>query len=445
MKQIFVVVGLLGIFSCSKSGDGPADPGGNPDPNPDPNNIELTITTITPNSAERVPVTINGTGFDIRVARNTVHINGLPATITKATATSLEITLPENLSSGDHDVMVGANGKSVTKVKGFHLVGWVVSSFVGSGATGQADGLGDAASFRQPVGMVVDAAGNFYVADLNKIRKITPQGEVSTYVGANGGGAVDGNGVNARFSQIASLAIDAAGNLYVADQFNNQIRKVATNGDVTTLAGKADELGNADGIGDAARFALPYGVAVDAAGAFLYVGDHGNDVIRKISLTTKEVTTIAGDGTRVRKDGKGLLAGIPAPGNLAFDADGNLIITEKGAGMLRKMTPDGTVSTIGGFNAQQDVNIMPTQLAFDKAKNIYVSFGGGREIRKYVPAGTWTNFAGAWVGPDIEFGPANVIQFGRPEGIVVKEDAQGNKVFYVADSHKKKIKKISKI
>lgn len=446
MKKFFVAVSLLGILSCSKGGDGPADPGGNPNPNPDPgNNTELTITTITPNSAERVPVTITGTGFNTTPAQNTVHFSGLPGTVTAATATTLTVTLPDNLNAGDHDVRVGAKGKNVTKVKGFHLVGWIVSNFAGVGptGTGQVDGAADIATFAQPVGMVMDNAGNFFVADQHRIRKVTPQGVVSTFAGS-GAGAADANGTNARFRFITSLAIDGANNLYVADNFNHTIRKVTPAGDVTTIAGKAEVAGEVNDIGDAARFTFPYGVAVDPTNQFLYIGDNGNDVIRKINLATREVTTVAGNGTRVRTDAQGLLAGIPGPGNLAFDADGNLLITEKGAGMIRKMTPNGDITTIGGFNAQQDVNIMPTHLAFDNARNIYVSFSGGREIRKYATDGSSALFAGAWVGPNEEFGAANVVQFGSPAGIILKTDAQGNKIIYVADTNKKRIKKITK-
>ncbi len=100
MKQFFVVVSLIGILSCSKPVDDP-DPGGEPNPNPGPggNNTELTITTVTPNSGENLPapVTINGTGFNTTAAGNTVHVSGIPATVTSATATALQVTLPANL------------------------------------------------------------------------------------------------------------------------------------------------------------------------------------------------------------------------------------------------------------------------------------------------------------------------------------------------------------
>ncbi len=120
------------------------------------------------------------------------------------------------------------------------------------------------------------------------------------------------------------------------------------------------------------------------------------------------------------------------------------IITEKGAGMIRKMAPDGKVTTIGNAADPQDVQIQPTHLAFDKDKHIYVVFSNARSIRKYAPDASWINFAGAWSGPNEENGPASVIQFQRPEGIVLKEDAQGNKVFYVVDSPQKEDQKISK-
>ncbi|MGN6294001.1 MAG: IPT/TIG domain-containing protein [Chitinophagaceae bacterium] len=431
MKQLFIALSLWSILSCSKPGGQEPDPNPNPGPGNPGQPVELTIGTIVPDRGEFVPITINGTGFSSSIADNVVRVNGALATVTKATSTHLEITLPANLSAGDHDIAVTTNFKTVTKAKAYHLIGWIVSNFAGTGDWAHTDNTDpNLASFKQPIGIASDAAGNFYVGDMTVIRKIDPQGQVSTF--ARG------------FALVTSIAVDANNNLYVADQFNNQIKKVSSAGVVSVIAGK-NELGDADGTGENARFSLPYGVAINPAGTHLYIGDLGNNAIRRIRLSDNEVVTVAGNGTSTRKDDVGLNAGIPSPGNLAFDADGNLLITEKGGGMIRKMAADGRITTVGGFETRQDVSISPTHLAFDSQKNMYVTFSGMAKVKKYDPAGTDSDFAGASSGPlDMDNGPADLALFRRPEGILVKEDAAKNKTFYVVDSHRKKIKKITK-
>src|ERR1035437_967890 len=150
---------------------------------------------------------------------------------------------------------------------------------------GDADGPGSLARFRYPYGAAVDSAGNVYVADYGNstIRKMTPGGVVTTLAGlATSPGSADGTGSAARFYQPAGVAVDSAGNLYVADYGNSTIRKVTPGGVVTTLAGLAGSPGSADGTGSAARFYKPYGVAVDSAGN-VYVPEYGNHTIRKVS------------------------------------------------------------------------------------------------------------------------------------------------------------------
>lgn len=444
MKQLFISVSLFGLLCCSKPGD--SNTGQNPGPNPNPGNpqAEITITTISPNSAEFVPVTINGTGFSTTAANNVVRIGGIPATVTKATDKQLEITLPANLNAGDHDVSVTVSARTATKTKGFHLIGWIVSNFAGTGDFGSVNGAGNQASFRIPSGIAMDNDGNFIVPDRNMIRKITPQGEVSTIAGADASGHKDANGANARFAVVTSAVLDANNNIYVADQLNHCIRKITPAGDVTTVAGDHTRMGSDDGFGEKATFSLPYGVTINAAGTHLYVGDLSNNIIRRIDLATREVITIAGNGSSTRKDAAGLAAGIPSPGNLAFDQHGNLFITEKGGGKVRKMEPNGNVTTVGGPSAQQDVVIAPTHIAIDKDDNLFVTFSGMALVKKYSPAGAESTFAGAFTGPDVDDGPVNVVQFRRPEGIAIKYDAQGNAIYYVVDSQRKKIKMIRK-
>lgn len=442
IKKTGIIGCFLFVLACKKNGnDAPPPPGGDPNGggNPPPANTALTITSVSPDSTENGPITITGTGFNTTANLNGVQFGSYSATVKSATTTQLVVDLPANLPQGDHDVIVVANNKTVTLVKGFHLIGWEVTHFAGTGATGSHDGPVATATFRQPTGLAVDAAGNLYVPDLHKIRKITPQGLVSTIAGGEGRGSTDGNGTAARFNFVSSIVLDAAGNMYVADQMNFTIRKITPGGDVTTIAGLAGEFGYADGVGDKARFSAPYGLAIDATNSHLYVGDTGNDRIRKIELATGTVTTIAGNGEGASVDGVGLQAGIPSPGSMAFDKDGVLYITEKGGGRVRRMMPDGTVTTVGGYLS---VNDGPTHLVADDNRNIYVTFSGLGKVKKYSPAGVETNFAGNNIGTGEEDGPAQTIFFKRPEGIVIVKDSEGNLIFYIADSVNKKIKKI---
>jgi sugar lactone lactonase YvrE len=157
-----------------------------------------------------------------------------------------------------------------------------------AGASGNTDGLGNQARFNAPYGVAADKAGNVYVSDSgnNCIRKITSDGMVSTLAGLPGyAGSADGSGDNARFANPQGLAVDAHGNLYVADTGNNTIRKITSGGIVTTVAGLAGVSGTNDAAGGTARFNSPGGVTVDGAGN-LYVADTGNQTIRKTAFGT---------------------------------------------------------------------------------------------------------------------------------------------------------------
>ncbi|MFI5192908.1 MAG: NHL repeat-containing protein [Chitinophagales bacterium] len=264
------------------------------------------------------------------------------------------------------------------------------STFAGSGTAGTADGAGAAAQFTQPRSVAVDAAGNVFVCDYNNedIRKITPAGVVSTVAGNGYAGYADGQGTSAQFASPTSIAVDASDNLYVADLANERIRKITAGGMVTTLAG-SDGYGLTDGKGSAAQFHFPNGIAVDAAGN-LYVSDSQNNAIRKIT-PDGTVSTLAGNGQQGYVDGPGSSAEFDNPGAVTVDASGNVYVAGPDDDHIRKITPAGVVSTTTGNGGSGLVNgslsdarfNSPTGLAVDAAgKNIYVAEYGNNDIRK---------------------------------------------------------------
>jgi sugar lactone lactonase YvrE len=206
------------------------------------------------------------------------------------------------------------------------------------------------AGFNSPRGVAIDRGGNVYVADYynNTIRKIEPAGVVTTLAGsARLPGTADGTGSEARFDHPSGLATDSDDNIYVADSGNHTIRKITPTGTVTTLAGSAHMAGSADGTGNAARFNQPEGVATDRTGN-LYVADSVNRTIRKITASGI-VTTLAGSaGNRGSTDGTGGAARFDSPAAVATDGDGNVYVSEMFNNTIRKITPSGAVTTLAG-------------------------------------------------------------------------------------------------
>lgn len=231
-----------------------------------------------------------------------------------------------------------------------------VTTFAGTaGLSGSTDATGAAARFNSPRAVATDSAGNVYVADTLSytIRKITPGGEVTTLAGTAGAfGGTDATGAAARFNFPSGIATDSAGNVYVGDTNNRTVRKITPAGEVSTLAGTALADGSTDATGAAARFNTPMGVAVDGAGN-VYVADWGNDTIRKITAAG-EVTTLAGTaGAFGSADGTGPAARFFSPTDVVVDGAGNVYVADWGNDTIRRITPARAVSTLAGVPGQQ--------------------------------------------------------------------------------------------
>ncbi|MFO0578450.1 MAG: hypothetical protein U1A78_30975 [Polyangia bacterium] len=319
-----------------------------------------------------------------------------------------------------------------------------VTTLAGSaGLRGSTDGTGAAARFDYPTSVAADGAGSLYVADTENptIRKVVlSTGAVTTLVGSAGqSGSTDGTGAAARFNSPQGVAADGPGSLYVADYGNHTIRKVVlSTGEVTTLAGSAGMRGSTDGAGGAARFSYPRGVAADGAG-FLYVADLRNHTIR---LSTGAVTTLAGSaGLPGSTDGTGDAARFSSPQGVATDGAGSLYVADYENHTIRKVVlGTGAVTTLAGYVGQRRWQYSPQGVAADGAGSLYVADTENRTIRKVVlSTGAVTTLAGSAGQPGSTDGTGAAARFSSPYGVA----ADGAGSLYVADYGNHTIRKIA--
>ena len=323
-------------------------------------------------------------------------------------------------------------------------------TLAGSPPLGSTDGTASAAHFANPWGVAADTAGNLYVADTDNhtVRKISSGGIVSTFAGMPGiSGSADGSGTNALFFQPQGVAVDGAGNVYVADTGNYTIRKITPQGVVSTLAGLAGNSGTNDLPGSSARFYEPEGLAVNNAGSLIYVADTWNHTIRQVT-SAGAVTTLAGSALNPGSmDGLGTVAQFNQPAGLALDAAGNLYVGDTGNHTIRKVTSAGAVTNLAGLAGAYGTNDGPASLArfwapqgvaVDSATNLYIADSFNNTIRKLTPAGQVSTFAGAPGYPGADDDTGSAARFWQPQGVAV--DTNGN--VYVADTGNGTIRKL---
>ena len=321
----------------------------------------------------------------------------------------------------------------------------VVSTLAGNGTAGFLDGASSLAQFNNLRGVAVDSFGNVYVGDSgnNRIRVITPAGAVATLAGGTNYGTLDGTGTGAQFNYPQGLAVDAGGNVYVADAVNGRMRRITPGGVVSTLSNTVTG-GFADGASSSALFNHPFGVAADGAGS-VYVSDESNNRIRKIT-SAGQVSTLAGNGTEGFADGTGVAAQFRYPTGIAWDISGNLFVADSGNHRIRTITPGGLVSTFAGNGTRGFADGLggiaqfdsPCGLAIDGAGVVYVSERDGNRIRKITPQGIVTTLAGSGTAGFAD-GSGLAAQFNFPRGVTL--DGAGN--LYVADTGNHRIRKIT--
>ena len=320
---------------------------------------------------------------------------------------------------------------SLYQVKADGTLSYVVANR-GCGFGGD-DKSATVAMLNHPIGIAIDSAGNLYIADEgnNRIRKITTSGKISTIAGDGiaGFGGDGGLATAAKLNSPSGIAIDSAGNLYIADTDNNRIRKITASGKISTIAGNGTAgFGGDLGFATSAKLQNPSGIAVDSAGT-LYIADKANNRIRKV-ITTGIINTIAGNGTAGFSGDGGIAtaAQLQMPSGVAIDFAGNLYIADAANARIRKVTSYGIISTVAGANpglgdggpAEAAGLSTPSGIAIDSEGNLYIADTDNNRIRKIIASGIISTVAGNGTrGSGGDGGPASAAQLDYPGSLEV--------------------------
>jgi|GEM_PF-1310897 len=321
-----------------------------------------------------------------------------------------------------------------------------VSTYAGNGQLGSVNGPSLSASFNNPNALTVDNFGNIFIADANNnlIRKIDTYGNVTTLAGNGSQGSTDGPGLNASFYKPSGIVADNQGNVYVADQFNNRIRRVDGNGNVTTLRylyPGYSFVGFTSGNNQPVSFPEPYSIALDLNGYIIITGTGGaNYYVSKLVFTPgQSLFTV---NYQFFNSNSSIITNLPL--GLAVDSQNN-IYTCVGQNIIRISAFDGNATIFAGTgaNGSKDGSTLtasfnyPWGLAFDRSGNLFVAEFGNNKIRRIDLGGNVTTYAGSGVS-GTENGMASLASFSNPQSLGF--DTTGN--LYVADTHNNLIRKI---
>jgi sugar lactone lactonase YvrE len=423
-----------------------------------------------------VNVTLTGsnfvTGLSVSAGNDITVSNVSVSSLTTATATftisstaifgPLDVTVSVPLPPGT--VCTGVCGPQVSGPVTFTInqptlpaiktvagVGYLTT---GSGFAGDG-GLATSAQLNAPFNVAPDSEGNLFIADTsnNRIRKVTAAGVINTVAGT-GAPAFGGDGGPATSAQLwlpGGIAVDAAGNLFIADTFNNRIRKVTAAGVISSIAGTGTAgFGGDGGPATSAQLNEPHGIAVDPAGN-LFIADSGNNRIRKVTADGV-ISTVAGTGDPgfSADGGPATLAKLNVPFNVALDAAGDLFIADAANNRIREVTTDGVITTVAGTGnpgfsgdggpATSAYLYHPDGIAVDAAGNLYIADTSNHRIRNVTASGIISTFAGnGTAGFSGDGGPAPLAEFYYPDGIAL--DASGD--LFVADRFNNRIREVT--
>ncbi len=335
----------------------------------------------------------------------------------------------------------------------------IIQTVAGNGTSAFSgdNGAAATASLSDPFGLAMDTVGNLYIADTSnhRIRKVDTSGVITTVAG-NGTEGFSGDGgaaTSATLNTPIGVAVDAAGNLYIADAFNNRIRKVNAAGVITTVAGNGDARFSGDhAAATSASLSAPFGVAVDKAGNF-YIADTSNHRVRKVD-TSGTITTVAGNGAEgfSGDGGAARRASLNFPTGVTLDRAGNLLITDQSNHRIRKVNTNGVITTVAGngdagFSGDHAVATsaslnLPIGAAVDAVGNFYIADTSNHRIRRVSPDGIVATVAGNGIGGFSGDGSAATrASLKSPSGVAV--DSAGN--LYIADSFNNRIRKLNTI